>query len=260
MEPLEKLTASALTDAEHIARCAEALMTALNEQAVAIEGMEAYSGYHSGIDKDAADEAERALDAANDARTEAWRSLRSAIYEFRKRRDRVTSALEVRGPRGQRGDPLYADIDGKVVVGDPEDPQEVQAVAAWLREQYDVLPGFGWLDGGCFVLALSMRALGRRYGFPATVACFYRENGSPDHFLAKPSANGRYFDGDGFATAEEVVWKMRELEGVDGHLEDIDDQELDRIMAASVFWHSRGAIEEICDRMDKAFGPRLLLC
>lgn len=257
MESLEKLTASALTDAEHVARCAEALMTALNEQAVAIEGMEACA---TGTDRDAADEAERALDAANDARTEAWRSLRSAIYEFRKRRDRVTSALKDHGPRERPGDPLYADIDGKVVVGDPEDPDEVQAVTAWLREQYDVLPDFGWLDGGCLTLALAMRALGRRYDFPVSIACFYRENGSPDHFLAKSSLHGRFFDGDGFATAEEVVWKMNQQEGVDGHLEVIDDQELDRIMAESVFWHNRGVVEEICDRLDKAFGPRLLLC
>lgn len=148
-----------------------------------------------------------------------------------------------------------------VLIGDDdEDPSPVQAVRAWLCEQYDVLPGFGWLDGGCLTLALGLRSLGRRHGVPVTIACFYRENGSPDHFLAKPAGSERYFDGDGFALADEVLRKMREDEGVDGHLEDIDEPELDRIMAASVFWHRRSIVEEICDRMDKAFGPRLLRC
>jgi hypothetical protein len=76
-----------ITDADHLALCAEKLMEALNECEAATQLL---------ADCDTKTEEERAHEMLEDAelkRGEYWRDLQYALYEYRKRSSRLRSAL-----------------------------------------------------------------------------------------------------------------------------------------------------------------------
>lgn len=152
----------------------------------------------------------------------------------------------------------YQDILGMVALPPPDQETKRQAISLWLCDQYDLLPGFGWLDGGCFALALAYRALGAKHGTAVYVHAYTRENGQPDHFLARRANSRHYFDGDGFASRAEVTWKMRHVEQVNGTLISVPAAMIQHILGAKSFWYSEKAVQTLCTRMDKAFGARLL--
>lgn len=129
----------------------------------------------------------------------------------------------------------------------------------WLYSQdtMSLLPGFGWLDGGCLTLALALTEWAKKSEVPASVAIFYRENGSPDHFLAivpRPRCSV-YIDGDGFASEAGVVHKMAELEGVDGYVRQATDAELLQIRKSKHFWENENTTSLLAQRLQKQFGP-----
>lgn len=241
--------ARAIEFAEYMAKAAENLMDAFNAEAVAQEAYDSASATRCGAayispDEDAVAEAERTLEAATQDRAEAWTTLQSAIYEFRKRKPR----------------PSTAGLTDIVRTGDPEDPTPRQHISAWLQDQLDLLPDFGWMDGGCFTLAKALQKLGEKHGTAVQMYAFNRENGSPDHFLVGPADGypGLYLDGDGFADGAEVVRKMREEEGVDGYLSVLRDEETAQVHALQSFWYDKSVADELAARLDKAFGVAML--
>lgn len=130
----------------------------------------------------------------------------------------------------------------------------------WLyREKtMGLLPGFGWMDGGCLTLALAVTAWARNSSVPASVAIFYRENGSPDHFLAMfpraQRAYSVYVDGDGFASELGVVRKMAQLEGVDGYVRQATNEELSGIRNAKHFWEDDDTTLLLTNQLQEQFG------
>ncbi len=90
-----------------------------------------------------------------------------------------------------------------------------QDLQAFLQEdrQLQILPGHGWMDGGCLVLAAALRTWSRgRLG----VAAWMRECGQSDdgllidHYAASILEEDVLvlFDGDGLGTADDFTAKM----------------------------------------------------
>lgn len=72
----------------------------------------------------------------------------------------------------------------------------------------------GWMDGGCFTLATAFKLwLGSHVELEAVVR---DKNDSLDHVVAKVA--GVYLDGDGVASKEDVLEKMRVIESVMGSI------------------------------------------
>jgi hypothetical protein len=245
--PSAKL-AKAIESAEYLAQAAETFMTALAAETEAASEFNSASADRCGAAYICTDEAEiacteAALADAHDNRQAAERALSRAICEFRKSKSRPWA-------------PGLTDI---VQTGDPEDPTPRQYISAWLQEQLDLLPDFGWMDGGCFALAKALQKLGEKHGVVAQMHVFFRENGSPDHFLVGVRDGSRVLclDGDGFADRAEVLRKMREDEGVDGYLGLMSDVEIAQIHAVKSFWYDTNVVDELVARLDATFGATL---
>ena len=88
-EEQRALVASALIDADHLADCAERLLAALNK----VAGAEARIDATYGASDSEKNRAQEELEQAEESRSEYWRALRRATYEYRKRAERVRAAL-----------------------------------------------------------------------------------------------------------------------------------------------------------------------
>lgn len=140
------------------------------------------------------------------------------------------------------------------------------SISSWLQLHTDLLPGFGWMDGGCLVLALAFKRAAARRGVAVAVHAFHRNSAArrieaPDHFLARPlraeGAAQLYFDGDGFATLEGALRKMREQEGLTGYVRTVPDEAVPRFMKNPHYWHSPRVVAEMADRIEELYGEAL---
>lgn len=140
------------------------------------------------------------------------------------------------------------------------------SIRDWLQLQTDLLPRFGWMDGGCLALALAFKRAAGLRGVTVALHAFHRNSAArlidaPDHFLARPlradGASHLYFDGDGFATQEGVLRKMREQEGLTGYIRAVSDTETARFRQDRHYWSSPPVVAEIAARIDEMYGDAL---
>src|SRR5690242_10548496 len=84
------------------------------------------------------------------------------------------------------------------------------------KAAYQVLTGrghdFGFLDGGCWMLAEALRRV-----LGGALYAVYRVSGVMEHVVLR-RRRGVYLDADGVATAAALLDKMRRQEGVRGRL------------------------------------------
>lgn len=74
---------AALVEADHLAHCARMLLGALNAHAVALDRIDEATTIN------AVQCAKHEADAACESVSEYWRGVNNAVYEYRKRADRV---------------------------------------------------------------------------------------------------------------------------------------------------------------------------
>lgn len=82
-DEVRRMTIGALVDADQLAHCAERMLGALNEVAGAqamVDAVDTAAAYGR-------------LQAAEELRSEYWRAIQSAAYEYRKRAARLRAAL-----------------------------------------------------------------------------------------------------------------------------------------------------------------------
>lgn len=82
------------------------------------------------------------------------------------------------------------------------------------EEVLSVFPGHGFMDGGCYALALALQTHLRGSGVPATLYAVGRK-GCHDHIAVGvdlPGAGRVYLDADGMADGEALIEKMARME------------------------------------------------
>jgi len=110
---------------------------------------------------------------------------------------------------------LQAIHDG-TVINRTETGKEIQRIAV---ENIDILPGFGFMDGGCLMFAKALlKAIGDN-------RCRLASVGRPeivDHVVVQCSVKPGidvFIDADGVATKSELINKMIDLEDLSGDIQ-----------------------------------------
>ncbi len=73
--------------------------------------------------------------------------------------------------------------------------------------------GCGWTDGGCVTLSFAFK---QWLGDDAEVCCIYKRPGYEQHVIVRLFGEDLFLDGDGMGTSDDLLEKMRELEGLTG--------------------------------------------
>jgi hypothetical protein len=86
-----------------------------------------------------------------------------------------------------------------------------------LDKMVEVLPEYGFMDGGCLSLALALQAL-----IPGSQICFVCTLAMPQHAVLRLPAplhrEALYLDADGLANGPELCEKMRTVENLRGRV------------------------------------------
>lgn len=133
----------------------------------------------------------------------------------------------------------------------------MKSLPNWLREQYDLLPGFGWMDGGCLILASALQRWGQLDDVYIQLWVFRQAPGRFDHFAAGVRTHSGLvlIDSDGVATQEELCLKMEQEEGVKGFVEPLRSYELEQVLRQDEIFYDEERVQALVRRIIATFGP-----
>ncbi|GEM_PF-2827228 len=120
-----------------------------------------------------------------------------------------------------------------------------------------VFPGHGFMDGGCYALALALQTHLRGSGVPATLYAVGRQ-GCHDHIAVGvdlPGTSRVYLDADGMAGGAELAEKMSRMElgGVPAVIEPFTKRAADA--AGVIDYHEVGVPAQLLRLLRSHLGP-----
>lgn len=148
-----------------------------------------------------------------------------------------------------------------------------RALHAWLNEdeQIEMLPSFGWVDGGCLVLSQALRQwslgeLGTSVWQLKECSPAGEDNWTISHYCAKVPGKDVHIDGEGLFTHQEMLKKLNHTSLPNGivHVRARFDKEETLLQEAlsgkrpdfEASWHGlEGVASELARKLHREFGP-----